>query len=110
MAHVGLHHLQTKLVDHAAQFLHALLVGGDLRLEVGQVLLRISGGELATAQQVQDRVLLQDTLGNELDVVDLHPLFLDAGRERGHGAGGGAANVGMVATAAHIERRGGVCE
>ena len=42
VAHVGLHHVQPELVDHLAQFLHALLVGGDLRLQVGHVLLGIA--------------------------------------------------------------------
>jgi hypothetical protein len=38
MAHVGLHHVQAELVHHLAQLLHAFFVGGDLRLQVGQVL------------------------------------------------------------------------
>jgi hypothetical protein len=42
MAHVGLHHGQAELVHHLAQFLHAFFVGGNLRLQVGQVLLRVA--------------------------------------------------------------------
>ena len=37
VAHVGAHHLQAEALDDAAQFLHALLVGCDLRLDVGHV-------------------------------------------------------------------------
>ena len=42
MAHVGLHHVQAELVHHLAQFLHAFLVGGDLRPEIGHVLRGVS--------------------------------------------------------------------
>jgi hypothetical protein len=40
--HVGLHHRQAELVDHAVEFLHAFFVGGNLSLQVGQVLLRVA--------------------------------------------------------------------
>ena len=40
--HVGLHDVEAELRDHRAQLLHALLVGGDLRLQVGEVLLRVA--------------------------------------------------------------------
>jgi hypothetical protein len=52
MAHVGLHHIQAKLVDHLAQLLHAFFVGGNLRLQVGHVLLRVARWVLAALQQV----------------------------------------------------------
>jgi hypothetical protein len=42
VAHVGLHHVQAELVHHLAQFLHAFFIGGDLRLQVGQVLSRVA--------------------------------------------------------------------
>ena len=36
VAHVGVHDVQAEMLDHAAQLLHALLVGGDLRAQVGE--------------------------------------------------------------------------
>ena len=42
MAHVGLHHGQAELLHHLAKLLHALFVGGNLRFQVGQVLLRVA--------------------------------------------------------------------
>ena len=42
VSHVGLHHVQSELVDHLAQLLHALLVRRDLRLQVAEVLLGVA--------------------------------------------------------------------
>ena len=97
MAHVGLHHVEAELLDHLAQLLHALLVGGDLRLQVGHVLLRVAAGVFAAGQQVQHFLLAQVALIDQLDVVDLHALFLDAGGERRHRAGRDATHIRMVA-------------
>ena len=44
MAHVGQHHVQAEMPDHLAQFLHAFFIGGNLRLQIGHVLLRIADG------------------------------------------------------------------
>ncbi len=49
--HVGLHHRQRELRDHLAQLLHALLVGGDLRLHVVDVLQRIARGIFRAGEQ-----------------------------------------------------------
>ena len=103
MAHVGLHHVQTELRHHAAQLLHALLVGGDLGPEVGHVLLRVAAGVFAALQQRQHLGLAQHAAFDQLDVVDLHALFLDAGRERRHRPRRGAADVGMVAARADVK-------
>ena len=42
VAHIGAHDVEPEMVDHLRQLLHALLVGGDLRLEVGDVLRRVA--------------------------------------------------------------------
>ena len=104
MAHVGAYDIQAKLAHHLAQLLHALLVGGDLGLQVGQVLLRVAAGVFAAFQQRDHLGLAQAALVYQLEVVDLHTLFLDAGGERRHRAWRGAANVGLVAAAAHVEQ------
>src|SRR5205814_1258056 len=40
--HVRPDHVEAEMRDHAAQLLHALLVGGDLRAQVGDVLVGIA--------------------------------------------------------------------
>ena len=97
MNHVGLHHVEPELIDHLAQLLHAFFVGGDLRFQVGQVLLRVARGVFAAVQQREHFRLTQVAAVNQLDVVDLHALFFDAGRKRRHRTGRDAADVGMVA-------------
>jgi hypothetical protein len=83
VAHIGLHHVQTKLVHHLAQFLHTFLVGGDLRVQVGHVLLRIATWEFTALQQSQHRGLAQHAPVHQLEVDDLHALLLDAGEKGG---------------------------
>jgi hypothetical protein len=104
VAHVGLHHGQAELLHHLAQLLHALFVGGNLRLQVGQVLLRVAAeGIRRFGQQGQHFGLAQHPALDQLEVVDLHALFLDARGKRRHRARRDAAHVGMVAPAAHVE-------
>ena len=105
MAHVGLHHFQTKFIDHLAKLLHTFFVGRQLCTQVRHVLLRIATGVLTARQQVQHGLLLQHTLGHQLYVVDLHAFFLNGGGERWHRAGCGAANVSMMTAGADIKLR-----
>ena len=51
VAHVGVDDVEAEVRDHLAQLLRALLVGGDLRAQVGEVLLGIAGGVAAGGQQ-----------------------------------------------------------
>ena len=38
VAHIGAHHVEAEMGDHLAELVDAHLVGGDLRLQVGDVL------------------------------------------------------------------------
>ena len=49
--HVGVHHVQPEVLDQRPQFGDALLVGGDLRAQVGQVGRRVAGRVRGRAQQ-----------------------------------------------------------
>jgi hypothetical protein len=44
MAHIGLHDVEPEFADHLAQFGDAALVGGDLGLQVGDVLAGLRQG------------------------------------------------------------------
>ena len=93
-------------VDHLAQLLHALLVGGDLRLAGRPCSARgCAPGSGPLAQQSRSisasRSMPRST---SLHVVDLHALLLDARRERRHRAGRDAADVGVVAARADVEQ------
>jgi hypothetical protein len=96
VAHVRLHDVESELLHHLAQFLHALLVGGDLRFQVGHVLLGIAARIGAAAQQREHLGLAELPSIDQFHVVDLHALFLDQGRERRHGARRRPADVRMV--------------
>ena len=44
VAHIGADHVEAEMRDHLPELLDALLVGGDLRLEVGDVLRDVAQG------------------------------------------------------------------
>ena len=108
MLHIGLHHRQAKLGHHAAQLLHALLVGRDLRLQIGQVLRRVARRVGAAGQQLAHGLLAPLPGLDQAHIADLHPLLVDVAGKRRHRAGGQAPDVGMVPARAHIKRRGRV--
>ena len=105
MAHVGLHHVQTKVRDHLVQLLRAFFVGGNLGLQVGQVLLRVSGGIGSAGEQRQHLGFTQHAVLDQQKVVDQHALLLDTGGKRRHRAGRDAAHIGMVAARADVKSR-----
>ena len=97
MAHIGLDHVEPEMRDHLLQFRHALFVGGDLRLEVGDVLLRVARRPGVVGQKLVQLGLAEFSALDEAEIVDQHALLVDRRRERRHRARGGAADVGMVA-------------
>ena len=105
MAHIGLHHIQAKLLDHAAQLLHAFFVGRDLRLQVGHVLRRVARGVGPTLQQGHHLGFAQMARIDQFEVVDLHALFFDARGKRRHRARRQTAHIGVVTTRAHKKHR-----
>ena len=101
-----MHHVETEMRNHAPHFAHAFFVGGDLGLQVGNILFGIAAGILARGQKVVQRLLLQVTAIDHLEVVDDDPLLADVGGKRRHGTGRHAADIGVVAAARHIEQDG----
>ena len=92
----------------ALQLLHALLVGGDLRAQVGEVLLRVarrvarrapsSAQQLGLAQRAVARTSLKLSIST--------PSSSMRRRERRHRAGRDAADVGVVAARGDVEQHG----
>ena len=90
--------------DHALQFLHALFVGGDLRLDVGDVHVGAAGGIFCAGQKFAEFGFAEVAAIDEQEVVDDDAFFLQrAGHRRGR-AGGDAADVGVMAAAADEEQ------
>ena len=50
MFHVGDDNILTKLIDHTPHFLHTFFIGGDLRFQVGNILIAVTRRVGATAQ------------------------------------------------------------
>jgi len=70
MAHVGVHDVEAVLRDHAAKFRRALLVGGYLGPQVGEVGLRVARRVLGGFQEVDGFRLPQPAVIDQEPVVD----------------------------------------
>ena len=103
MAHIGLHHIQTILIDDLEKLLAAGGVGGDLGFQVGHVLRDVAAGVLAEAEHPFRRGLVKIAPIHQLHVVDQHALFVDMAAVGWRRAGGAAADVGVVAAVSQPE-------
>ena len=104
MAHVGMHDFEAVVIDHLQQFLHALFTGRQLRLEVGNIHVRVARRIIATDQAFAHFPFEEATAIDDLQVVEQHALFQHRGRIRRHRTGGLAADIGMMASRGDIEQ------
>ena len=84
------------MADHGAELCRALLVGGDLSLEVGNVLRRVARGVGGFGEKLEHGVLAEAPPRDQLEGIDIDPFLLDAGGPRAHRAGGDPADIGMM--------------
>ena len=63
--------------DHAAQFLHAFLVGRDHGAQVGEVLLDVARRVFARAEQRDRFFLAQPPFLDQQEIVDQHAFLFD---------------------------------
>ena len=92
------------MLDHAAQFLHAFLVGRDHGAQVGEILLDVARRVFARAEERDGFFLAQAPLLDQQEVVDQHALLFHRLAVGRHRAGGDAADVGVVAARADVEQ------
>ena len=97
VAHVGLDHGEAELADHAAELLRALLAGGELGLEVGEVDVRGAHRVLDAEEQGAGLGLAEAAAVDQLPVVDVGAFVVDGAAVGRHRARRQAADVGMVA-------------
>ena len=100
VAHVGVHDIQAEMRDHLVQLPRALLVGGDLRAKVGEVLLDVAGGIASGGEEVAQLGLAEAALLNQQLIIDQHAFFVDATAVRRHRSRRDAADIGVVAARA----------
>ena len=92
------------MLNHAAQLLHAFLVGRDHRAQVGQILLDVARRILARTEE-RDRLLLaQSPFFDQQEVVDQHAFLFDHLAVGRHRTGGDAADVGVVPARTDVEQ------
>ncbi len=75
--HIGLDHRQTELRHHPAQLAGALLVGGDLRLEIVDVLQRIARRIFGAGEERVELGLAKSAAIDQLEPVDIDAFLLD---------------------------------
>ncbi len=107
VAHVGLDDVLAELPGHAAQFRDALLVGRDLGAQVGEVGVGVAGGVGGAGEQAPGLGLAERAVAHEEPVVEQDALLVDGAAEGGHGTGGDAADLRVVAARGHQEAQPG---
>ena len=90
--------------DDALQFLHAFFVGGDLRLDVGDVHVGAAGGIFCAGQQRAEFGFAEVAAIDQQEIVDDDAFFLQRAGHRRGGARGDAADIGVMAAAADEEQ------
>jgi len=99
VSHVGQRYTERVSLDHALQVLYALIVGGDLRGNVGQIIGDAARWMAARSQQTCQRISVRRARIDELEIANQHALFTEILRKRRHRAGGNTADLGMVGSA-----------
>ena len=94
--HVGVDGGQAELGDHLQELRRALAAGGDLGLEIGHVLARVAAGMGSAGQQFEERLLAEDAVLHQQEIVDQRAFLVDVRRIGGHRARGDAADVGVM--------------
>ena len=105
VAHVGLHDIEAEVVDHLADLVDALLVGGDLRAQIGEVGVGIARRERRFGEQAPGFRFAELSVFGEQPVVEQHAFFVDLVAVGGHGAGGDPADFGVVAARSDEEQQ-----
>ena len=105
MAHIGVHDVQPKLVDHLHDLPRAGFVRGDLSGEVGHVLLEIPDRVFARGQERACLRLPERPAVDHQEVVDQHAFLLDVAAVRRGRSRRLAADIGVMAPRGDIEYR-----
>ena len=104
--HVGVHHVEPEVRHHLAEFLHALLVGGDLRLQIGQVVVEVARRVGRPGEQFLAFLFQEPAPRHQLEVVDEHPFLVDVPAVGRYRARGLAADLGVMAARGDVEQDG----
>ncbi len=102
--HVCMHDVEAELIDHLPDFLYAFLAGGDLGLQVGDVMVRIARRIGMVGEMVAEFVLQECALVDEFEIVEQDAFFLDDLAVGGHRARRDAADIGVMAAAGNEEQ------
>ena len=94
--HISVHHRQCEIADHLAQLAHAHFVGGDLGLDVVDVLQWIACRIAAAGQERIELLLAEAAAIDQLEIVDINAFLLDGRCIGRHRARRNAADIGMV--------------
>ena len=105
MAHIGLHHRQAEVLDHAQQLFAPLLVGRDLCLQIGHVLVGIACGMDRAVEQRPKLPLTQHTARDQPDIGEQHAFVVNVTTVGRHRPGRESTDVGMVAARSDPEQQ-----
>ena len=104
MAHIGFDHIKSEVGDHLAQICHALFVGGNLGLQVGDVLGDVAHRVGVVGEQFDQFGFTEAAAFDDAEIVDQHAFLVHCGGQRRHRAGRGSADIGVVAARGRPEQ------
>ena len=107
VAHVRGDHGEAELRDHAVELRRAAGVGRHLGAQVGEVLLEVADRMGGAREQFRRLGLAQPAVLDQPEVLDEDALLVDRAAAGRHGAGGDAADVGVVGARGDEEERRG---
>ena len=102
--HVANDGLAAAARDQRLEFREAAGIRGELRLQVGDVLIRVARGPGAGREQRAQLVLAELPIVEQQEVVDQHAFLVDRAGGRRHRARRDAADVGVVGARGDEER------
>ena len=103
VTHVGLDHVESEVRDHLLELADAFGVGGDMCLEVGDVLVGPPRGVLGARQQRIRLGFEEAAAVDQFEVVDVDAFLVDVGGARRHRTRRQPADVLVVAAAGDVE-------
>ena len=92
------------MLDHPAKLLDAALIGGDLRLQVGDVLRDVAARPGVVGEELGELLLAEAAAVEETEIVDEDAFLVDGGGTWRHRAGRAAADIRMMAARCDPEK------
>ena len=102
--HIRQHDVSAVFAYDSMQLFDAARAGGDLGLDVADVLIDVSRRKWALREQLAECLFAESAVFDEQEVVDEHAFLAERGAVWRHGAGRHSTDVGVMTARGHVEQ------